>query len=112
MKAITTTTPVYTNENDTCGNPFSLTPYVNDRGEIWLASDGNGAGNDVMLQDLCGWSRDDVEREYGSDIDIDAMRKDADEIEASGDADNADWLRSWCDDYERLIKIGSKGVEK
>ena len=63
---------------------------------------GNGCGDDIVLKDICGWTHDDLEREYGLKFDIDAMREDADEIEAAGDSDNADWLRSWCDDYESL----------
>lgn len=99
---IKTSKAVYINDDDTCGNPYRLTPYVNDVGEIWLASEGNGCGDDIVLNDLGGWTHDDIERDYGLDLDIDTMREDADEIEAAGDADNADWLRSWCDDYERL----------
>lgn len=97
-----TSKAVYINNNDISGNPNTLTPYVTDNGEIWLSSEGNGAGNDIMLCDICGWTRDEVEREYGFDLDIDAMREDADEIEAAGHAGSADWLRSWCRDYENL----------
>ena len=81
---------------------MTLTPYVNDKQEIWLASEGNGCGDDVAMCDIYGWTYNDVEREYGLELDIAAMREDADEIEAAGDVDNADWLRSWCDDYEML----------
>lgn len=96
-KKIKTSTAVYSMESG-----MTLTPYVNDKGEIWLASEGNGCGDDVLLYDILGWTHDDIEREYGLDLDIDAMREDADEIAAAGDEDSADWLRSWCDDYERL----------
>lgn len=102
MKTIKTSKAVYINDDDTCGNPYRLTPYVKDNGEIWLAAEGNGCADDIALNDLGGWTHDDVEREYGFDLDIDLMREDADEIEASGDKDSADWLRSWLDDYEVL----------
>lgn len=95
---IKTSKPVYSMDSG-----LTLTPYVNDEGEIWLASEGNGCGDDIALSDLGGWTHAEVEREYGLEIDVDAMREDADEIEAAGDSDNADWLRSWCDDYEVLI---------
>lgn len=99
---IKTSKTVYVNDEDTCGNPYRLTPYVTDNGEIWLHAEGNGCGDDIALYDLGGWSHDELVREYGLDLDIDAMREDADEIESAGDADSADWLRSWCDDYEAL----------
>ena len=34
-------------------------------------------------------------------------RDDAAEIEAAGEKDSADWLRDWCDDYERLRDEGT-----
>ena len=97
MIAIKTSKAVHSMESG-----LTLTPYVNDKGEIMLASEGNGCGDDVPLNDIFGWTHDDIEREYGLDRDVDAMRADADEIAAAGDADSADWLRSWCDDYEAL----------
>ena len=99
---IKTSKIVYIDDKDTCGNPYRLTPYVTDSGDIWLAAEGSGNGDDIALYDLGGWTHDDIVREYGLDLDIDAMREDADEIEAAGYADLADWLRSWCDDYETL----------
>ena len=87
---IITTTAVYSNDNG-----FSLVPYVNDNGEIWLKSTGNGCGDDVMVQDVEGWTSEEIMHEYES-IDTDAMLVAADEIEAAGDCDNAEWIRGWC----------------
>lgn len=97
---IKTTHAVYVNKDDTCGNPYRLTPYVNEDGEIWLASEGNGCGDDVMLEDITGLTNTEI-CERWKDVDLDALRADADEIRAAGDADNADWIEDWCRTCER-----------
>lgn len=90
---IKTTHAVYVHD-DTCGNPYRLTPYVNEDGEIWLASEGNGCADNVVLLDVEGLTDDDIAFQYG-DLDLDAMRADAEEIRAAGDTENADWLVGW-----------------
>lgn len=89
------TRPVYINKNDTTDNPFRLTPYVNDKHEIWLHDEGNGCGDDEMLLDVEGWTEAKIVREYG-EFDLDAMRKDAEEMREDGHHDEADWLVDWC----------------
>ena len=54
-------------------NGITLTPYVTDDGEVWLASEGNGCGDDVMLEDIRGWAVDEISAKW-SDIDLDALR--------------------------------------
>ena len=99
---IMTSTPVYrTNDG------MTLTPYINENGEIWLASKGNGCGDDVMLKDVEGWTEDEIAAEY-EDIDFAAMRADAEEIRAAGDAENADWLVGW---IERVSAVCSPSDE-
>lgn len=75
-------------------NPHTLTPYVNDDGEIWLASNGSGCGDDVMIDDVTGWTANDINDHYRS-IDLDAMEVAADEVEAAGDRESAEWIREW-----------------
>lgn len=96
---IRTTTPVYVKDND-INNPYRLTPYVADNGEIWLAAEGNGCADDIMLEDIVGWTADDINERWG-DIDLNALRADADEIDAAGDADTADYIRDWANACER-----------
>ena len=86
---IMTSTPVYMTDDG-----MTLTPYVNEDGEIWLASRGNGCGDDVMLQDIVGWNEDEIAAEY-EDLDLAAMRADAEEIRDAGDSETADWLEDW-----------------
>lgn len=74
-------------------NGITLTPYVTYDGEVWLASEGNGCGDDVMLEDISGWTADEINAKW-SDIDLDALRVGADEIE-SVDKDAADYIRAW-----------------
>lgn len=87
--------PVYINKNDATGNPCRLTPYINDKHEIWLHAEGNGCGDDEMLLDVEGWTEAKIVREYG-EFDLDAMRKDAEEMREDGHHDEADWLVDWC----------------
>lgn len=58
-------TPCYINSADTCGNPYRLTPYVAANGEIWLAAEGNGCADDIMLEDIDGWAADDIKEKWG-----------------------------------------------
>ena len=74
-------------------NGMTLTPYVADDGEVWLASEGNGCGDDVMLEDIRGWAVDEINAKW-SGIDLDALRDGADEIGAV-DEDEADYIRAW-----------------
>lgn len=92
-------TPCYINSADTCGNPYRLTPYVAADGEIWLAAEGNGCADDIMLEDIDGWAADDINEKWG-DIDLNALRVGADEI-AAGDSDAADYIRAWADTCEQ-----------
>ena len=75
---------------------MTLTPYVTDDGEVWLASEGNGCGDDVMLEDISGWTVDEINAKW-SDIDLDALRVGADEI-AAADEDAAEYIRAWARD--------------
>jgi len=84
------------------GNEYVLTPYVKENGEIWLKAEGNGAGDDIMLKDLIGLTDEEIAEEYG-EFDLDAMRADADEVEAAGDHDAAEWLRNWCEQCEAAV---------
>lgn len=88
-------TPCYIDSSDTRGNPYRLTPYVAADGEIWLAAEGNGNADDIMLEDINGWTADDINDRW-ADIDLDALRVGADEI-AAGDPDAADYIREWAD---------------
>ena len=87
-------------------NGITLTPYVTDDGYIWLASEGNGCGDDVMLEDISGWTVDEINAKW-SDIDLDALRVGADEI-GSVDEDAADYIRAWASDCglaRRQLKV-------
>ena len=92
-------TPCYINKNDDCGNPIRLTPYVKG-GEVWLASEGNGCGNDIVLEDLSGWTDREIDGTW-CDIDLAALRVGADEIESAGDKDSADYIRDWASTCEQ-----------
>ena len=89
-------------------NGIMLTPYVTDDGEVWLASEGNGCGDDVMLEDISGWTVDEIDDKW-SDIDLDALRVGADEIGAV-DEDAADYIRAWASDCG-LLRGSQVGVE-
>lgn len=89
-KTVKTSNAVYTYESG-----CTLTPYVNENCEIWLACEGNGNGDDIMLEDLDGMTDSEAWAKYAL-IDLNAMMDDADEIEKAGDSDSAEWLRSWC----------------
>ena len=87
-------------------NGITLTPYVTDDGYICLASEGNGCGDDVMLEDISGWTVDEINAKW-SDIDLDALRVGADEI-GSVDEDAADYIRAWASDCglaRRQLKV-------
>ena len=79
-------------------NGITLTPYVTDDGEVWLASEGNGCGDDVMLEDINGWTEEEINAKW-SDIDLDALRVGADEI-AAADEDAAEYIRAWASNCE------------
>ena len=79
-------------------NGITLTPYVTDDGEVWLASEGNGCGDDVMLEDISGWTEEEINAKW-SDIDLDALRVGADEIGAA-DEGAAEYIRSWASNCE------------
>ena len=51
-------TPCYI--HDSTFNPYRLTPYVTTNGEVWLEAEGNGAGDDIMLEDISGWSKEEI----------------------------------------------------
>ena len=85
------TTPCYV-------DGMTLTPYVADDGEVWLASEGNGCGDDVMLEDISGWTEEEINAKW-SDIDHDALRVGADEIGAA-DEGAAEYIRSWASNCE------------
>lgn len=88
-------TPCYINSADTC-SPYRLTPYVSAAGEIWLAAEGNGSADDIMLEDIYGWTAEEINDKWRS-IDLDALRVGADEIAAAGDSESADYIRAWAD---------------
>ena len=58
-------------------NGITLTPYVTDDGEVWLASEGNGCGDDVRLGGVNGWTVDKINAKW-SDFDLDALLVGAD----------------------------------
>lgn len=104
---IMTSRPVYNSDNHSdspycSSNPYTLTPYLRDDGELWMAARGNGAADDVIINDVDGMSNEEIIEIYGN-IDIDAMRDDAKEIQAV-DNDAAEWLLAWCDRVELAIK--------
>lgn len=81
-------------------NGHTLTPYVNDKGEIWLASEGNGGGNDVMVEDVDAWAAEEIVETYAG-LNVDAMRAAAMEFLMDGCTDAANWLENWCDTVAR-----------
>ena len=104
MNLFLTTDPVYVSKDDTTGNPYRLTPYINEKHEIWLHAEGNGCGDDVMLEDVEGKDEVEIARENG-EFNLDAMHEFAEEIRKSGFVDEADWLVDWCD---RVAKVMSR----
>ena len=93
-------TPCYINSEDNSGNPYRLTPYVAVDGVIWLAAEGNGCGDDIMLDDICCLAPEEINDKWG-DIDLDAIRVAADEIAEAGENESADWLRDWAETCEK-----------
>ena len=85
-------TPCYI--HDGTFNPYRLTPYVATNGEVWLEAEGNGAGDDIMLEDISGWPKEEINEKWG-DIDLEALLDGADEIEDGGDEEAADYIRDW-----------------
>ena len=83
-------------------NGITLTPYVTNDGNVWLAAEGNGCGDDIMLEDISGWTVDEINDKWHN-IDLNALRAGADEI-ASVDEDAADYIREWADNCGRSQK--------
>lgn len=88
---------------------ITLTPYVTEDGEIWLASEGNGCGNDITLEDINGWTAEEINAKW-SDIDLDALRAGADEI-AAADEDAAEYIRMWADNCDRARAAAGNDAE-
>ena len=99
---IKATTPCYE-------NGITLTPYVTEDGEIWLASEGNGCGDDIMLEDTNGLTAEEINAKW-SDIDLDALRAGADEI-AAADEDAAEYIRMWADNCDRARAAAGNDAE-
>lgn len=85
-------TPCYIDENnDSRENPYRLTVAVKEDGEVWLLAEGNGCGNDLIL---------DEGDEAWKDMDSVALRENAAELLASGYEEAADWVLARAIDVE------------
>ena len=97
---------------------YSLTLYVAENGAIMLAAAGNGCGDDIMLDDINGWSDADINEEYRM-LNLDQLRDDAAALREAGREDDADWLDGWIDRAEmarrniviELDHMGSEATE-
>lgn len=83
----------------TADSGYSLTLYVADNGAIMLAAEGNGCGDDIMLDGIDGWSDADINEQYRL-LNLDQLRDDAAALREAGREDDADWLGGWIDRAE------------
>ena len=86
--------PCYINAADTCGNPYRLTLYIADNGAIMLAAEGNGCGDDFMLEDIDGWSDADINERFRH-IDTNALAQNVEELREAGFTAEADYVWDW-----------------
>lgn len=87
------TTPCYIADNDV-NNPFRLTLYIADNGAIMLASEGNGCGDDIPLEDIDGWNDADINEQFRH-IDTNALATNVNELRDAGFPDEADYMWDW-----------------
>ncbi len=87
-------------DSPTPENPYRLTIYSVKGGGMMLAADGNGAGGDIVLEDVDGWSDADINEQYRR-IDLDAISGNADEFSDAGLEDEAEWLDAWADRVDK-----------
>ncbi len=84
--------PCYVDANNAARfNPYRLTVAVREDGAVALLAEGNGNGDDLLL---------DEGAEEWAHLDADALRDNAEELRAAGFVEAADWIA------ERAEEVG------
>lgn len=87
--------PCYVEQNSkTPDNPYRLTIYINKDGVVMLGAEGNGCGNDRMLDNIYDNEDERIVEEYAG-FDLNVMYLNAYELRKAGFVLEADYVVGW-----------------